>query len=350
MSITVVEASHRLPDADTAEVLALLRAARRADGLSPVSEHVWLHLRHGGDADAQHLLLRDDDGTLVGYAHLDVTDAVAGPSAELVVHPAHRGRGHGGRLLDAVHRRATDTGGQLRLWSHGVHPTSKALAARRGFTRVRSLWQLRRSLLAPIPAVPTPAGVRLRTFRPGEDDNPWLRLNARAFANHPEQGGWTLDDLHRRMRERWFDPAGFFLAERTDGSGRLLGFHWTKVHGERRPSDGAQAPTPHHHGHPPIGEVYVLGVDPDATGRGLARALTVRGLDHLRDLDLPEVLLYVEESNTAAIALYRSLGFTHWDTDVMYALPGPGTPTLQPGDAEAPAVAPVTTERGTMGE
>src|SRR6185437_13617964 len=100
---------------------------------------------------------------------------------------------------------------------------------------------------------PLPAGVRLRTFRPGADDEAWLALNAAAFADHPEQGSWTLQDLHARMAESWFDPQGFLLAETEDGE--LAGFHWTKIHG----GDGHGHQHSGDHGHEPIGEVYVVG-------------------------------------------------------------------------------------------
>jgi mycothiol synthase len=124
-------------------------------------------------------------------------------------------------------------------------------------------------------------------------------VNRRAFAHHPEQGAWTLDDLLAREQEPWFDPAGFFLAVRQDGT--LAGFHWTKVHNGE------------------IGEVYVIGVDPAAQGLGLGRALTLVGLHHLRSRGLTTVTLYVDESNQAARKLYESLGFARFAVDVMYA-------------------------------
>jgi mycothiol synthase len=64
--------------------------------------------------------------------------------------------------------------------------------------------------------------------------------------------------------------------------------------------------------------VYVVGVDPSAQGLGLGKVLTLAGLHHLKSLGLPAVMLYADESNTPATALYDKLGFAHWSTDAMY--------------------------------
>ncbi len=306
-----VERVEQLTTDEVAEVLSLAQAAADADGAYPLAEHVVLHLRQGGDPPAVHLLARDD-GRLVGYAHVDTTDPVDGAAAELVVRPDARRRGLGRSLVTGALAvaRERDPRGRLRLWAHGDHPGAAALAACLGFRRTRVLRQLRRSLFAPIPEPVLPPDVRLRSFRPGVDDEAWLALNARAFADHPEQGRWTAADLRARMAEPWFDPAGFLLAER---DGRLVGFHWTKIHGG---GDG------HRHQHQPIGEVYVLGVDPDAHGQGLGSALTLAGLRHLRQRGLDQAMLYVDESNSAAVALYTGLGFARWSVDVTFANTG----------------------------
>jgi mycothiol synthase len=330
----VPEVLGRLQPADVAEVHALVERATSADGTPPLSEHVLLHLPRGGDAEVRNLLVRDG-GRVVAYAHLDVTDVVEGSSAELVVDPSARGAGLGRALTEAVLAQTPD--GRLRLWAHGDSPEAAALAASLGFRRSRVLLQMRRPLSAPLPEVALPDGVRLRTFRAGEDEQAWTELNNRAFADHPDQGGWAVDEVRLREQEPWFDPGGFFLAERPaerGGQARLVGFHWTKVHG----GHGADEPHGHpdgtthahehehghhereHHDHPPIGEVYIVGVDPSEQGRGLGPALTLVGLRSLQARGLADVLLYVDESNEAAVKTYTRLGFERHATDVLYRI------------------------------
>lgn len=278
-----------LGNAEIAGALALAEAAEKADGVGPLSEHALLALRGGRSG----LAISEDD-VIVAYAHVDPATEDGPAAGDLVVHPGHRRRGHGRALLRALRDEAA---GPLRVWAHGDLRAAAALADAEGMSRVRALFQMRRPASDPLPDVRVAEGVSIRAFEPGRDERAWLEVNARAFADHPEQGAWTLDDVREREAEDWFDPAGFFLAER---DGRLAGFHWTKVH------PGG------------VGEVYVVGVDPDAQGLGLGRTLTLRGLHHLRDAGLDQIMLYVDESNVAAVRLYESLGFTRYAVDVMY--------------------------------
>jgi mycothiol synthase len=330
------------------EIRDLAARAAEADGNPPLSEQTLVNLR-SRDAGAAGLLVftarsasrtgpgtsatginAEDDGELAGVAvvslpHRDTQDGGNGDGGsgdggirdgavvELVVAPDCRAEGAGSALAGAV---AAEALPGLKAWSHGNHAAAAALAARYGFRPVRELWRMRQTRAAAQDAAPSPAlpdGIRLRTFVPGRDEQPWLDANRAAFAHHPEQGATTLADLRARMAEDWFDPEGFFLAEDT-GSSHLLGFHWTKIH------KGSG-------GHPPIGEVYVVGVTPEAQGRGLGKALTLAGIDYLHQRGLQAIMLYVDADNAAAVALYRSLGFTRWDVDVMYA-GGEDTPSL----------------------
>ncbi|MER6263368.1 MULTISPECIES: mycothiol synthase [Streptomyces] len=281
---------------DRAEaVLDLLAEAARVDGQQPVSEQGRLQLRGGAREGVTHLLL-DVDGELVGYAQLEDTDPVEAPAAELVVHPAHRGHGHG-RALGAALLAAS--GKRLRVWAHGGHAAARHLAQVLGLTLFRELRQMRRPLTGlALPDPVLPEGVTVRAFVPGKDDAGWLAVNAAAFAHHPEQGSLTQRDLDDRKGQAWFDPSGFFLAERR---GELIGYHWTKVHAEEG-----------------LGEVYVLGVRPGEQGGGLGKALTTIGLRHLAAQQLPTAMLYVDADNTAAVSVYERLGFTVHETDLMY--------------------------------
>lgn len=269
---------------DRAQITDIITSATALDGVAPVGDQVVRELARD---DTRHLLALDG-AAVVGYLNL------APDMAEAVVHPDARRRGIGTELV----RTGLAAGGpQTRIWAHGDLAAAKALAATLGLHPVRELLQMRRSL-ADLPTYEPAPGIR--TYAGPGDDAELLRVNNAAFSWHPEQGGWTEADIEERRGESWFDPAGLFLAY--EGS-RLLGFHWTKVHG------------------PTLGEVYVVGVDPAAQGRGLGAELTLRGLHHLADRLGPEadVTLYVEGDNTAAVKTYRRLGFAVFSADIAYA-------------------------------
>lgn len=277
------------------ELRALWRRAADADRVGAVSEAFRLAVGPPRDG-VVHLLRFAGDDALVGYAQVAATgtpDAVA----ELVVDPGHRRQGHGRALLDA----ALDAGARS-VWAHGMLPAADALARAAGLVMTRSLHRMTRPLTADDAVDPAlPEGFSVRAFVPGEDDETWVRLNAAAFASHPEQGRLTVADLHERMGQPWFDAAGFLLVvdEATD---RVVAFHWTKVEGDE-------------------GEVYVVGVDPAHQGRGLGEPVTRLGLAHLARLGLAEVELYVDGDNTAARRTYERLGFTDAAVDGQYTRP-----------------------------
>jgi len=288
-----------LDEATARAIAALISDAIAADGTAPVSEQAMHTL--GEKSDARHGIVRDE-GTVVGYTNLVPAHGGHPAMAEVVVGPDHRGGGIGTTLVAAA---LAEGGDGARVWAHGDLPAAKAVASKLDLKPARELLQMRRPLAVDLPELVVPEGITLRTYVDSGDDAAILRVNSAAFARHPEQGGWTEHDVDVRRRSDWFDPAGLFLA--TDPDGTLLGFHWTKVHAG---TDGTDEP--------PIGEVYVVGIDPGAQGRGLGRLLTLAGLHYLRERGLGAVLLYTEADNTAAVHTYERLGFTRYHVDVAY--------------------------------
>ena len=295
-----------ISEVDLGEVRDLLEAVSRFDDHQALGDHKWLDLVHGGTPRFTGFIAEDPPHPHpVGYAHLSAEgDPAASPDPpaaawglEVVVDPEHRGIGVEVALVEAALEHAADRGGgTVHFWVFRPTQIHDALAHRVGFTRGRELLQMRRPL--PHPEAPRwPAGTVVRRFVPGRDEDAWLAVNNRAFDGHVEQGGWTQATLAQREAEPWFDPEGFLLSER---DGRLEGFCWTKVHADHDP---------------PLGEIYVIAVDPAAGGRGLGRALVLAGLDWLAGRGLPVGMLYVDADNEPAVALYRKLGFTVHHTD-----------------------------------
>lgn len=282
-----------------AEIVTLIDAARAADRRAPIGEHKLSQLRVG--AQGWTGILACDGEVLAGYAHLHWHQPGAVPRAavEVVVHPAADADADdvGRRLLaEAAAVLGRAGGGVLYVWEHGVRDPGRTLAARSGFAvnRVLAFMQHR---LDRAPPVRLPTGVALRRYRHPDDEAALLEVNNAAFVGHPENGGWTEPDLAERRALPWFDPAGLLLAWRGD---ELLGFHWTKEHGQA------------------VGEVYVLAIAPWAQGLGLGRALLHAGLAHLYDRGCRQVVLYVDRANAGAEHLYAAEGFETADLEVCY--------------------------------
>ena len=256
-------------------------------GRRPLSDHLWIALTGDQDHDGRFVAVRaaDADSTLAVALIADGND-----SASLEI-AARQDLTDATAVAEDVAATAIDGfraagGGTLFWWVDDPTDADVAFADLQGLEPRRSLFEMRR----PLPA-DSRASVTTRAFRPGDDDDAWLRVNNRAFAEHPEQGGWTAETLRTRMAEPWFDPDGFRLHE---VDGQLAAFCWTKLHTDEEP---------------PVGEIYVIAVDPDHHGRGLGRELTLAGLDWISDQGVGTANLYVDGANDAAVHLYRSLGF-----------------------------------------
>jgi mycothiol synthase len=314
----------RPPAPGEVEIIRSLEdAARARDGHEALASSMWRDLATPTAESTG--LLATEGGRPVGYLHLAPSDTLADPHlvAGLVVDPDHRTADVTSALFDALGPEiARRGGGRVVLWINGADHALDEVVTAVGFRRLSEQFQMR----VPLPPAESPrwpAGIAVRAFVPGQDDGDWLRVNNRAFAAHPDQGGWSEETLKARTAESWFDPAGFLLAyageERSAERARsaqgeathkpaLAGFCWTKVH----EAEGEE---------PRLGEIYVIGVDPDHQGTGLGRALTVAGLEHLADVQGCRTgMLYVDGANRAALGLYRALGFEVHRSDRAYEL------------------------------
>ena len=295
----------RLDAAGVAHARRLVADATSADDVGPLSEQSVLSIDDAAGSHAEsgvrHVV------STAGYANITPGREGEPSMIEGVVDPALRRRGHGKALFDkafdAARAVSNPDGPTPRAWAHGDLPGAQALAASMGLHKQRELLQLRRDVAADgsdLPPLVVDPSIELRTYAGPADDAEILRVNNAAFAWHPEQGGWSSEQITERTSAEWFDPAGLFLAYDVDDPTTLLGFHWTK----RQDTD--------------LGEVYIVGVDPAAQGRGLGRMLTLAGLHYFADRRIGTVMLYVEGDNTAALHTYERLGFARYAVDVAY--------------------------------
>ena len=277
-----------LDDADRRPIVTLLERAAGADGHFALNDDAWMQFqRPATDHFAAFVGIEGGHDHLIGYAQVSRSDD-ASWTLHTVIDPHHRFGAANDvcaliePALDFVHG---SDGGAVTYWVSHPSPAHDELAARYGFHRSRDLLQMRIDL-----PLSEHTDLTTRPFIVGRDEAAWVEVNNRAFAWHPEQGGWTVDALVRREAEPWFDPAGFLLHEL---DGRLAGFCWTKVHTD---------PVP-------MGEIYVIAVDPDFAGRGLGRKLTVAGLASLAQRGSTLGMLFVDADNVPAVSLYEKLGF-----------------------------------------
>jgi mycothiol synthase len=290
-----------LGPSERAVLTALLQRAGAESGHPPLPEPQELAITHPARAAHEgRIVLAGTGEALAGFAVL--SPARDGSTVlHVVIDPAAPSPS----LESALVRRAEQEappGFPVHLWVMQAGPADDDRAAAEGFVPERDLLQMRVALPLPRDIVAATRPLATRPFVPGRDEGPWVDLNNRAFADHPEQGGWSVDQLRERMAADWVELDGFLIADDPDGPG-LIGACWTKIHRDRTPV---------------LGEIYVIDVDPRHHGQGWGRSLTVAGLEWLAGRDITIGMLYCDASNEAAVALYRSLGFAVDHVDRSY--------------------------------
>lgn len=282
---------------DAPAVAELLARGRKADGRSPLSEFKALRVPV---ANAVRTLVAPTSGgeltalAVAAWHPEELGEDDGYWAAELVIDPVQRSTA---AYLDLIRGLTRDLNTEPSIWTFDATQAEAAEAA--GMTSVRTVLEMKRDL--PAATTRLPAGYSLRSFQPGSDEGEWLALNQRVFAHHPEAGSIDGADLALRMAQPWFDPDGLLLLD--DGAGPV-GYCWTKLHSAD------------------IGEIYMVGLVPEARGRGLSKPLTGAGLDYLSSSGASHVILYAEAANQTAVGLYESMGFVIVRRVTLYA-PGP---------------------------
>ena len=284
------------------EVSELIHAAWRADGARPLNDHLWLDLREGGRHGFAGIIASDDEHSHI-VAYCQVSRGNESWSLDLIVHPHNRYDTMEiapDLLREALDIVASEGGGHVHWWVFEPNNLHRQLAASVDLRPGRRLLQMRRSLPLTADEIASIETFETRPFRVGIDEDQWLTVNNAAFAQHPEQGGWNRSTIESRQHEPWFNAEGFRMRWAGD---ELAGFCWTKTHNDTDP---------------PIGEIYVIAMNPHFAGQGEGRKMTLAGLKYLSDQGLPIGMLYVDADNAPAISVYTSLGFTPHHNEVAF--------------------------------
>ncbi len=285
VSVQIAEAVHQL-----------VAECTRHDGVAPISEQPLLQMSNRAAHVAHSFVLKNN--ALIAYAQIDLGEP-GRATAEMAVAPTARGTGIGRQLLRACISAAEQNDAKLAVWAYGNLPAARHLLEGASMAMTRELLLLEAPLIPIKPRVVSGANQaiidKIRTFRPGVDDEAWLKTNANAFAWHPEQSRLSQDDLDARKAEPWFDPRTFFILDAEDATEaipKIAAFSWLKIQAWST-----------------SGEIYVVGVDPSVQGQGVGRALMLHSLNYLTDLGLKTAQLYVDADNGPALALYLTQGF-----------------------------------------
>src|SRR5215210_1924253 len=159
------------------------------------------------------------EGQLVGYASVRDGEDLANLADESCVHPAARGVGIGSRLLDLSEEWARDRG-LARFHAHVVNEDGRRLVERRGHRLVRYFWRMEITVEGDPSEPEPPAGVTIRGYRPGEDDEALHATVQRGFAEHWEFAPETLEEWMKRTRRSDYHPSLWRVAEE---QGEIIG-------------------------------------------------------------------------------------------------------------------------------
>lgn len=299
LTFRTYEGDHDLP-----AIVVLLRAADAANGEAMVAsiDRIRDHYRSMTRIDPhEDVVLAFVDDRLVANSCIEWADTSYGErhfNSLGAVHPAWRGRGIGGAMMERNERRLREiAAGQtfaqaalLTTWFQDGDPGARALAERRGYRRVRVYHHMVRSTLDDIDVAPLPAGLELRPLTVDLLPAYWAAL-CEAFRDH--FGAWDGSDSAYRA---WVDGPLFdldlqFVAFADD---EIAG----GIHAAIDPVENEE------HGYS-RGWAEPIFTRRPWRRRGLASALLGRTLVALRERGMTSAQLHVDAENpNQALTLY----------------------------------------------
>ncbi len=293
----MVAGVRRFRPADLAAIRAIMDTALETDRPAGWDRRLIERSLERIPADAAGVLVATEAGTVVGYCVPRLDD--------LTVHPDHRRRGHGRRLvagaLELVRRRGLT---ELELYGPSDHPAAQAFLRTLGFTYRSSLWRLALPPDVGVAHARFPPEVHARAFRPGEDEPDLVRLANESFADHPTPVHFEEAFIRRINALPSFNPDGVRLLSPVGHPEELVAF----ARAETELDDGGRL----------VGDVRLIGVLAPWRRRGLGRELLRWSIGWLRDRGAERIELGVEARNERALELYRRTGFVpdlewpHW--------------------------------------
>lgn len=277
---------------------------------------IWDHPKFDLSTDSR--LVFAQDGALIGYAHVrDVKDPPVDVFSGRNVHPNFDDaewlwddlfswtEAEARRVIprapeDALIALVAGTSEQDR--------TAQRELERHGFKHNRTFHWMQIDFDAPPEEVPLPAGIRVRSVVPGEDDIELVTAYCEAFADHygilRQPFDTELEEWRDLMREDDFDASLWFLATDATAGGAIVGLCVCHAKSPRDPERGL---------------INDLGVLPAWRRRGIGRALLLHAFGELASRGIQGAVLNVDtENRSGAPALYERVGMRSVQASLTY--------------------------------
>jgi mycothiol synthase len=296
-------------EADYALVADVMNACREADGIDTVATRAEIanrfsHLEHF--VPAKDLIFAEMDDRPIGYTRLwfrQLNDDKWVYTNTGSVLPAWRHKGIGRALHHYGERRLREKAVEhghsgvrvFQALAADTEASRHALLSSEGYRAVRYGYEMTRSLSAPIPDLPLPAGIQVQPVRPDQYEQLRVAVNE-AFRDHWGWGAMTEKDLQAWQKNRNFQPQLWQVAWAGDEIvGTVLNFIDAESNAKYQRRRGW---------------TETICVRRPWRKQGVAKALIARSMRLLQEQSMVEVALNVDTQNpTGALQLYESMGY-----------------------------------------